>query len=156
MLMRPLYETCLCHWSIMILYVCCFQARMYQCEKCSKSYNRHSLLVRHSHVHDELRPFMCSVCQKTFVCKDSLNQHKLTHTDVTTADVPFVAKLSNRGVVCTNTRASTNQQNTHATLDRREYLLAHFNLTLSARIYHLCLSLFSNCINISNLNSDSN
>ena len=27
-------------------------------------------------------------------------------------------------------------------------------LILSARFYHLCLSLFSNCINISNLNSD--
>ena len=46
---------------------------MFQYEKCSKSYNRHSSLVKHSQVRDELRPFVCSVCQKIFVYKDSLN-----------------------------------------------------------------------------------
>ena len=56
MFMQPLYEP----FFIIILYVCFFQARMYQCEKCSKSYNRQNSLVKHSHVYDELRPFVCS------------------------------------------------------------------------------------------------
>ena len=83
---------------------------MYQCKKRSKSFNRKSSLVKQSHVHDELRPFVCFVCQETFVYKDSLNQHKLTQTS-RLQFVPFVAKLSNRSVVCTNTSAPTNQQN---------------------------------------------
>ena len=61
----------MCHWIIIILYVCFFQANMYHCERCSKSYNRQSSLVNHSHVHDELWAF--SVCQKTFENKASLN-----------------------------------------------------------------------------------
>ena len=59
MFMRPLYKTFLCHWIIIILYVCFFQTRLYQHEKCSNSYNRQSSLVKHSHVHDD---FVRSVC----------------------------------------------------------------------------------------------
>ena len=98
---------------MIILYVCFFRKECISARSAQNLIHRKSSLVKHSHVHDELMPFVCSVCQKTFVYKDSLNQHKLTHKDLS---VSHLWQLSNRGVVCTNTRAPTNQQNTHATL----------------------------------------
>ena len=60
MFMRPLYETFFV--SLGCNYFVCFQARMYQFEKCSKSYNReaHSYSVKPNYSKFKIITIMCS------------------------------------------------------------------------------------------------
>ena len=62
MCMRPLYEPFFVSLDYNHFVCSLFQAIMYQCEKCSESYNRQSSLVKHSHVHK------CVLCLPEDIC----------------------------------------------------------------------------------------
>ena len=81
-------------------------------------------------MHDEFRPFLCYMCSKTFVYKDSLNQHMLTHTDVATVACPICGKsFKQRGSMYKHKAIHGPGKYICDTcgrrFDRKEYLLAH-------------------------------
>lgn len=60
------------------------------CPVCKKRIRN---LRQHMKIHSEKKPFICSICQKTFKFKCNLRTHCLLHT----GDVPFSCKLCGCG-----------------------------------------------------------
>ncbi|XP_019740149.1 oocyte zinc finger protein XlCOF20-like isoform X3 [Hippocampus comes] len=51
-----------------------------KCSQCDKTFDRKSLLIRHTRTHTGEKPFACSLCGKRFSLKTNLTMHTRTHT----------------------------------------------------------------------------
>eukprot|EP00055_Hartaetosiga_balthica_P016663 m.106152 g.106152 ORF g.106152 m.106152 type:complete len:845 (-) comp9147_c4_seq4:243-2777(-) len=52
----------------------------FSCLSCSKKFNSHSKLERHSRVHTRIKPFQCCLCKTRFTQKSSLKTHFTRHS----------------------------------------------------------------------------
>ena len=126
-------------------------AKMYQYDKCTKSYTRYSSLYKHSKtLHDDERPFECEVCQKTFVFRVTLNDHLVSHTDVKSHICPVCGKGYKQRSGMTK-HLTVHQDPTYTCeicgkhFDRKTYLRSHLNthgdkqecLACKASVFHL-------------------
>lgn len=70
--------------------------RPHKCTTCNKSYLTASHLKHHVRaVHVEAKPFLCSVCHKTFPYENSLRLHKMLHT----GERPFTCSFCGKSFV---------------------------------------------------------
>ncbi|XP_021377008.1 zinc finger protein 184-like, partial [Mizuhopecten yessoensis] len=49
--------------------------RLYTCDTCDRGYDTRHGLVKHMLIHTREKPFNCTVCNKSFRCKDSFREH---------------------------------------------------------------------------------
>ncbi|KDE04793.1 hypothetical protein MVLG_04757 [Microbotryum lychnidis-dioicae p1A1 Lamole] len=56
--------------------------KLFECDDCGKAFARKSDLLRHSHIHSNIRPFVCSFpgCEKDFIQRSALTVHFRVHT----------------------------------------------------------------------------
>ncbi|XP_029632943.1 uncharacterized protein LOC115208765 [Octopus sinensis] len=81
--------------------------RLYKCTFCTKTFNVHGNLIKHTRTHTGERPFRCYICEKAFANPSNLTRHKRLHT----GDRPYICTF------CQKTfRASSNL---------REHLKSH-------------------------------
>ena len=64
----------------------------FNCNLCSKSFSKKSLLSRHVFIHTGEKPFKCNVCSKSFSRKGCLGDHSYTHRD----DKPFKCNICSK------------------------------------------------------------
>ncbi|BFF90920.1 zinc finger protein weckle [Drosophila madeirensis] len=65
-----------------------------RCPHCSKLFTTPGTLKRHIEgIHQQIKPFICDICAKSFNFLAALNDHKLVHTD----ECPFECPICHRG-----------------------------------------------------------
>lgn len=80
-------------------------------DNCQKSFTRPGLLTEHQlSVHQGVRPFKCTQCDKTFVRKSHLERHLISHLD--DSEKPFHCKYCNKG--CTTAQQLKRHEITHS------------------------------------------
>ncbi|XP_022242479.1 zinc finger E-box-binding homeobox 1-like isoform X2 [Limulus polyphemus] len=53
---------------------------LFECDQCSKAFNKQSSLARHKYEHSGQRPHQCDECSKAFKHKHHLTEHKRLHS----------------------------------------------------------------------------
>ncbi|SCV69480.1 BQ2448_2500 [Microbotryum intermedium] len=87
----------------------------YQCDDCGKAFARKSDLLRHSHIHSNLRqplsPFVCSFpgCKKDFIQRSALTVHFRVHT----GERPHVCAHPSCGKAFSDSSSLTRHRKTH-------------------------------------------
>uniref|UniRef100_A0A182M7I6 C2H2-type domain-containing protein n=1 Tax=Anopheles culicifacies TaxID=139723 RepID=A0A182M7I6_9DIPT len=56
-------------------------SRRYHCELCDAQFSQKIELMRHTLIHEGIRPHRCEVCNRTFRQQGTLTTHMRTHTD---------------------------------------------------------------------------
>lgn len=64
----------------------------YECSLCNKSFTQVTGLSQHMKTHSGIRPFVCSICSKAFRQKAGLDQHMRIHSKVK----PYLCLICNR------------------------------------------------------------
>lgn len=62
----------------------------FNCTKCPYGTDVGKNFSNHSIVHDESRPFYCTICGNRFKATGSLNHHLLIHTGENMLELPFM------------------------------------------------------------------
>ncbi|CAK9295890.1 unnamed protein product [Gordionus sp. m RMFG-2023] len=79
------------------------EIKPYKCEYCHKSFANSSYLNQHSRIHAGIKPYNCDLCQRKFTQLSHLQQHVRTHT----GDKPY--KCSQAGCIKSFTQLSSLQ-----------------------------------------------
>ena len=78
-------------WINPIIYIHVIQFKMFQCDRCTKSYNRDPSFRTHKLTYKE-KTYSCTECDATFTYKDSLKQHADLHSSTAAFICPQCGK----------------------------------------------------------------
>ncbi|OMJ68463.1 hypothetical protein SteCoe_34070 [Stentor coeruleus] len=67
--------------------------KKYRCKDCMKMLSSKQSLREHRYSHQDIKPYVCSLCNKTFRHGSQLTNHKKTHKNDSMLSIPLLTSL---------------------------------------------------------------